>query len=97
MMIQWERMLSIAKYFKTTMLKPSLYNYIDTYIPVKRPITVFGGRRNPTLIPLDRSIKQAVFKYCAAFTDGITEMNNTQVDNAKDLDVVMSMYNFNRI
>ena len=43
MMIQWERMLSITKFFKTTMLKPSLYNYIDTYIPVKRPIAVFGA------------------------------------------------------
>ena len=27
------------------------------------------------------------------FTKGITEINNTQVDNAKDLDVVMPMHN----
>ena len=37
--------------------------------------------------------KQAILKTCAPFMDCITEINNTQVDNAKDLDVVMPMYN----
>ena len=34
-----------------------------------------------------------VFKNCAPFTDGISEINNTQTDNAKNIDVVMPMYN----
>ena len=34
-----------------------------------------------------------MFKNCAPFADCITEMNNTQIDNAKDLDAVMPMYN----
>ena len=34
-----------------------------------------------------------VFKTCAPFTDCINEINNTQVDNAKEIDVVMPMYN----
>ena len=34
-----------------------------------------------------------VFKNCAPFTDGIREINNTQIDNVKDIDIVMSMYN----
>ena len=33
------------------------------------------------------------FKNCAPFTNCITEINNTQVDNAKDIDIVMLMYN----
>ena len=37
--------------------------------------------------------KNVVFKNCAPFTDCIREINNTQVDNAKDTDIVMSMYN----
>ena len=37
--------------------------------------------------------KGEIFKICALFTDAISETNNTQVDNAKDLDVVMLMYN----
>ena len=32
-------------------------------------------------------------KNCAPFTDCISNVYNTKVDNAKDLDVVMSLYN----
>ena len=34
-----------------------------------------------------------MFKNCAPFTDCISETNNTQVDNAKYIDIVMPMYN----
>ena len=34
-----------------------------------------------------------IFKNCAPFTDCMREINNTQVDNAKDIDVVMPMNN----
>ena len=37
--------------------------------------------------------KELVFKNCAPFTDCISEINNTQIDNAKDIDLVMLMYN----
>ena len=30
---------------------------------------------------------------CALFTGCISEVNNSQIDNAKDIDVVMPMYN----
>ena len=33
------------------------------------------------------------FKNCALFINCISEINNTQVDNAKDIDIVMPMYN----
>ena len=36
--------------------------------------------------------KEVVFKHCASFTDCIREINNTQVDNAEDLDFVVSIY-----
>ena len=32
-----------------------------------------------------------IFKNCALFTSCITEINNTQVDNAEDTDMVISM------
>ena len=38
-------------------------------------------------------IKKVIFKNCALFTDCISKINNTQVDNAKDIDIVMPMYN----
>ena len=43
---------------------------------------------------LDERNKGAVFKNCASFTDCISEINNTQIDNAKYINVVMPMYSF---
>ena len=37
--------------------------------------------------------KSVAFKNCAPLTNCINEINNTQVDNAKDIDIIMSMYN----
>ena len=34
-----------------------------------------------------------IFKNCAPFTNCVSEINNTQVDNAKDIDIVIPMYN----
>ena len=33
-----------------------------------------------------------IFKNCAPFTDCISEINNTQVDNAKHIDVLIPKY-----
>ena len=41
----------------------------------------------------DKRNKQVTFKSFTLFTDCMSEINNTQVDNAKDLDVVMLMHN----
>ena len=73
------------------MLKSSLCDYRDAYRPVKGNITVpntaaAGAAAN-------NSNKNVLFKNYAAFTDYISEMNNTQVDNAEKVDVVMPMYN----
>ena len=38
-------------------------------------------------------IKQVVFKNCDLFINYISEKNNTQIGNAKDIDIVMPMYN----
>ena len=78
--------------FKTSMLKSSLYDYSDAYILVKGNITVIGAGVNDTRTT-DRKNKKAIFKNCPPFTDCITEINNTQVDNVKDLDVALWMYN----
>ena len=37
--------------------------------------------------------KEEIFRNCAPFTDHISKINNTQTDNAKDLHVVIPMYN----
>ena len=38
--------------------------------------------------------KGLTFKNCKPFTECISKINNTHIDNAKDLDIVMLMYNF---
>ena len=76
--------------FKTTMLKSSLCDYSDAYILVKGAISVNNtAAAGATVNNNDRKI---VFKNCASFTNCISEINNTQVDNAKDIDIVMPMY-----
>ena len=37
--------------------------------------------------------KKVIFKNCAPFTVCITQISNTQIDDAQKLDVVMTMYN----
>ena len=74
--------------FKTTMLKSSLCDYSDAYILVKGTISV-----NNTAA-VNNTNKKVIFKNCAPFTNCISEINNTQIDNAKDIDIVTTpMYN----
>ena len=73
------------------MLRSILCDYSDAYILVKGNISVnntaaAGAAANNTN-------KKVIFKNCAPFTDCISKINNTQVDNAKDIDIVMPMYN----
>ena len=37
--------------------------------------------------------KKVIFKNCAPFTNYISKINNTQIDNADYIDIVMPMYN----
>ena len=42
---------------------------------------------------VDERGKTLISKNCALFTDSFSKINNSTVDNAKDLDVVAPMYN----
>ena len=75
------------------MLKSSLCDYSDAYILVKGKITIIGRGADVAARQADERDKGVAFKNCAPFTNCISEINNTQVDNAKDIDIVMPMYN----
>ena len=79
--------------FKTTMLKSSLCDYSDAYILAKGKITIIGRGADAAARQADERDKSVAFKNCELFTNCISETNNTQVDNAKDIDIVMPMYN----
>ena len=76
--------------FKNTMLKSSLCDYSDAYIFVKGNI---GVNNTAAQGAANNTNKKVIFKNCAPFTNCISEINNTQIDNAKDIDIVMPMYN----
>ena len=78
--------------FKTTMLKSSLCDYSDAYILVKGTITINGVGADAAARQADERNKGVAFKNCALFTNCMSEINNTRVDNAKDIDIVMPMY-----
>ena len=73
------------------MLKSSLCDYSDEYILVKGKITV--NNTAGTGVAANNTNKKVIFKNCAPFTDCISEINNTQVDNAKYIDIVIPVYN----
>ena len=79
--------------FKTEMLRPSLRDYSDAYILVKGTITITGAGDNAAARKADERDKGVAFKNCAPFTNCISEINDTQVDDAKAIDIVMPMYN----
>ena len=79
--------------FKTTMLRSSLCDYADGYILVKRTITITGAGDDAAARRADERNKGIIFKNCAPFTKRISKINNTEIDNAQDIDIVMQMYN----
>ena len=79
--------------FKTAMLKSSLCDYSDACILVKVTITIARAGDNAAARQADERDKGLAFTNCAPFTNCISEINNTQVGNAKDIDILMPIYN----
>ena len=87
---------------KATMLKSTLCDYSDAYIPLKGRITITEdagldeGRTEAELLvarQADKRNKGVIFKNCAPFINCKTEINSTEIDNATNIDIGMPMYN----
>ena len=80
--------------FKTPMLRSSLCDYSDAYISVKGTITVTAtGVNNNANDIIDKKIRPIILKNNAPFVSFITRINGELIEDADDLDTVMSMYN----
>ena len=79
--------------FKTSRLRSSLCDYSDAYILVSGTITTTGAGDDDEVRRLGERNKGVIFRNCAPFTGCISEINNTQIDNAKYIDHVMPLYN----
>ena len=75
------------------MLKSGLCDYSNAYILVKEKITIAGAGDDAAARQADERDKGVAFKKCAPFTNCISEINNTQIDICKDIDIVMPLYN----
>ena len=76
---------------KTAMLRYSLYDYSDAYILIKGNITV--NNTAGASAAANNINEKVIFKNCSPFTNCISKINNTQIDNAEYIDIVMPMYN----
>ena len=76
--------------FKTSMLRSSLCDYSDAYISAKgnTPVNNTAGLGADA----NNTNKNVITNNCAPFAGCINKINKTQIDHAKDIDIVMPMY-----
>ena len=76
------------------MLRSSLSDYSDAYILAKRAITVTNIAA--AAVAANNVDEKVIFKNLVPFTNCISRINNTQVDDAHGIYVVILMYNFKK-
>ena len=79
--------------FKNSMLRSSLCEYSDAYILLSGTIAITGAGADAAAKRIDKRRKGVIIKNCAPFTDCISEISNTKIDNATYIDDVMPIYN----
>ena len=80
--------------FKTPMLRSNLCDYSDVYILVKGTFTVTApGVNNGANNIRDKRNRPLILKNNAPFVSCITRINDELIEDADDLDIVVSMYN----
>ena len=75
------------------MLRSDLSDYSDAYIVVKGTEDFLDGAANENY----NAEKKVAFKNNAPFRSCISKINNTLLDNADNLGIVMLMYNYSMI
>ena len=76
--------------FKTSTLRTCLCNYSNAYILVKGAITAINTLAQDQAN--NGAYKKVLFKNFSPFTDCISRINNTQIDDIYDINVAMPMY-----
>ena len=77
--------------FKAAMLRSSLCDYSDAYILIKGNKTVNNTAAKGTAA--NNTNKNVIFKNCTPFPKCTCRINNTQIDDAECIDIVIPMYN----
>ena len=77
--------------FKAYVARSNLCDCSDAYILVQGTITVSNAAAVGAAV--NNTNKKVIFENYAPFTDYITEINDTQIDDGHKINVVMCMYN----
>ena len=72
------------------MIRSNLCDYSDPYVHLKRTIIV--PDTSAQVAAANNRNKTVIFKNCAAFIICLSQINNTQVDDAHDIDVLIPMH-----
>ena len=83
-------MYSVSNQIKFTTLRPNLCDYSDAYREVK--ITITLPNISTQEAASNHRNKDVIFRNCTPFTNCLGEINNTKVDDAHDIDLVIPMY-----
>ena len=74
--------------------------YLQRFIGLKialceyrQTVTITGAKNNDAAKGLDEKNKGVIFKNCAPFTKCISRLNNTDIDTAQAIDIVIPLYN----
>ena len=79
--------------FKSTMLKSNLCDYANAYMFVTGTVTITGHGDDEVAKQLEERNKGGILKNCATFSKCISRVKGTDIDNARDIDIVMPIYN----
>ena len=71
--------------------RSSLCDYSDAYILVSGAIVITGAGGDDAAKRADERNKGVLYKNCAPLADCISEINNTQIDDAKYIDVIIQI------
>ena len=74
------------------MLRSSLCHYANPCILVKEIITVTGAGDDAAARRADERNKCVIFRNCESRVKCISKINDTEIDNAQVIDIVMPMY-----
>ena len=93
MMNKEERILPVVILNSKKMLRSKLCDYADEYLLVKGAIRITGAGDDTAARWADKRNKGVIFKNSVPFIKCISKINNTETDNAQDIDIVMPIYN----
>ena len=74
------------------MIRSNLCDYINAYVIVSGTITITVSGDHDAAKWADGRNKGVIFKNCVVFTDCISNIKNTQMDNPKDIDFLIPLY-----